>query len=116
MGTITLKGRGRQGKAIPDGKADGKGEVNTELSNGDGETGGTGLEASGNADTKGKISYSGLVGLVQSHNEKLRPDIINRAWHPEATEGANIQTIISDVPVLQGKAAYQLSTGEIIEV
>jgi hypothetical protein len=114
MGKLTLKGRGRQGKAISDGKDAGEVEVNAEFSHGDGETSRAGLEASGNADTKGKISYSGLVGLIQSHNEKVRPDIINRAWHPEATEGANIQTIISDVPVLQGKAAYQLSTGEII--
>lgn len=112
----THKGQGRSGNIKTSNHVATKTERVFSNSDGDRQVGGTGLEASGNADREGETDYSGLVEIVKTHNEKVRADIINRAWHPEATEGANIQTIISDVPVLEGKAAYQLSTGVIIEV
>jgi hypothetical protein len=116
MGKLTHKGLISAGNTLLNGKDTGQAEADAELGNGNGATGETGIEASGNIAGQSKTDYAGLVELVKSHNESVRPDIINRAWHPEAKEGSNIQTNLSDVPVLEGKASYQLSTGEIVEI
>jgi hypothetical protein len=116
MGKQSGKRHASAGNPISNVKADGKVEADAELSHGDGDAGEAGIETSGNDIGQSETDYAGLVELVKSHNETVRSDIINRAWHPEAKEGSNIQTNLSDVPVLEGKASYQLSTGEIVEI
>jgi hypothetical protein len=122
MGKQSGKRRTSAGNPISDVKANGQVEASPTVNDGNGQDGATGLEASGNDSTKGEKVDSGLVKLgdfesiIKGHNSIIRTDIINRAWHPKAAAGANVQTNVSDVPLLEGKASYQLSTGEIVEL
>jgi hypothetical protein len=68
------------------------------------------------------FTFDALVNAVTAHNEECRIDLVSRAFHPKG-KGENwketdvwIGTNCADVPVLQGKASYQLSTGEIVEI
>jgi hypothetical protein len=120
MGKLTLKRLIGAGNALLNGEGFGQVEAEPTVNDGNGQDGSTGIEASRNDSTESKAHVSGLVTIsdleiiIQAHNSSVRSDIINRAWHPEVSAGANVQTNVSDVPLLEGKASYQLSTGEIV--
>jgi hypothetical protein len=122
MGKQSGKRHTSAGNPVSDVKDNGQVEASPTVNNGNGQDGSVGLEASGNDIAEGQKVDSGLVTLsdfesiIKGHNSVVRADIINRAWHPEAAVGANVQTNVSDVPLLEGKASYQLSTGEIVEL
>lgn len=116
MGKQSGKRYASAGNSVPNAEAHGQVEVSPAINDGNGTTGETGITASGNANGKSETGLQQLVSLVTKHNESYRADVINRAWHPDAEDGANIQTNLSDVPVLKGKTSYQLSTGEIVEL
>jgi hypothetical protein len=122
MGKLTLTGLIGAGNALLNGESAGQAEAVPTVNNGNWQDGSVGLEASGNDIAESQKVDSGLVRLgdiesiIKGHNSIVRSDIINRAWHPEAAAGANVQTNVSDVPLLEGKASYQLSTGEIVEL
>jgi hypothetical protein len=122
MGKQSGKRHASAGNTIPNGEGIGQVEASPTVNDGNGQDGSIGLEASGNDSAEGEKVDSGLVTLgdfesiIKGHNSIIRTDIINRAWHPKAAAGANVQTNVSDVPLLEGKASYQLSTGEIVEL
>jgi hypothetical protein len=122
MGKQSGKRRTSAGNTVPNGQDAGQVEAVPTVGDGNGQDGATGLEASGVVLREGKTHEAGLVAIgdlesiIKAHNAIIRGDVISRAWHPEAPAGANLQTNISDVPMLEGKAAYQLSTGEIVEL
>jgi hypothetical protein len=122
MGKQSGKRPSSAGINVPNVKDAGEIQAGSTVNDGDGQDGSVGLEASGDVGAESKADSSGLVTLgdfesiIKGHNSIVRSDIINRAWHPEAAAGANVQTNVSDVPLLEGKAAFQLSTGEIVEL
>jgi hypothetical protein len=122
MGKQSGKRRTSTGNPVPNGQDAGQVETVATVSDGDGQDGSVGLETSGVIPAESKTDSTGLVTLgdfesiIKAHNSFIRPDVIARAWHPEAAAGASLQTNLSDVPLLEGKASYQLSTGEIVEL
>jgi hypothetical protein len=122
MGKQSGKRHASTGNPLPNVEVNGQIEASPTVNNGDGQDGSVGLEASGNDSAESQALDTGLVSLgdfesiIRGHNSVVRADIINRAWHPEAAAGANVQTNVSDVPLLEGNASYQLSTGEIVEL
>lgn len=116
------KSKPRPRNAVSDVKANGQIEGDDAGSAGDGQAGTVGLAVSGNAGTESQKDYSELVAIVVAHNKNGDKPLISRVWHPEG-QGETwketsmwIGTNYADVPVLNGKASYQLSTGEIIEL
>lgn len=109
MGTIASTRRGRQRKAVSDDKVTGKGSHEPAISNGDGQASSNGSQPTAKANgISKKVDWRGLVDAVNAHS-----GIVSTAWHPEP-KSELIGTNASDVRVLVGEPAYQLSTGEII--
>lgn len=109
MGTITGKRRGRQRKVVPDVEVNGQSEIKPTVVSGDGQVSSDGKDqATENNGRSQGVSWLGLVEAVQAES-----GLVSTAWHPEA-EADVISTNASDVRVLAGEPAYQLSTGEII--
>lgn len=111
MGKLTSTRSGGQGKTFPDAQTINQSQPSAHLNDGIGETSERGLEVSAVAIRESKgISWTELVDKV-----KAEKAIVATCWHPNATEKV-ISTNASDVRVLVGKPAYQLSTGEIVKL
>jgi hypothetical protein len=128
MGKQSGKRRTSAGSTVPNGQNAGQVEAVATVSDGNRQDGAAGLEASGDDSTEnethdtGLVTYAELVAIVVKHNETNETALISRAFHPDG-KGENwketdmwIGTNYADVPVLNGKASYQLSTGEIVEL
>lgn len=111
MDTITKPRRGRARKVIPNAGDVKQSAIDTANGNGNGQDSAARTEPQAKSDGQGEgCSWLELVDKVKSHD-----GLISMAWHPSG-ETESISTNASDVRVLVGDAAYQLSTGEIISL
>lgn len=104
------KRRGRPPRAIPPVDVGAEVQDSSASPIGDGEIGEPGIGAQEDDAAEGQgIDWLGLMALV--HEEKQQ---IVRCWHPEPKgELAQLKNG-SNIEVLVGETAYQLTTGEII--
>lgn len=109
MGTFASTRRGRPRKAVLNDEANGQGEIKPTVDSGNGQVSSDGKEPP--AKDSGSSERIGWLGLVEAVKAEQR--IVATAWHREA-ESEVISTNASDVRVLEGDPAYQLSSGEII--
>ena len=119
MAKLTSKGRGRPRKVVDNANHDGKNTSNDATSNGNGQTSaaGIGLPTQPTREKSGvSRSLVELTNIIIEHNLKHRQDVIVRAWHPSIDKEKTIDTNASDVQLLVGESAYQLSTGKVIKV
>lgn len=106
---ITNKRRGRPAKNTNDAGSPNSVPAGVPDVSGDGQVGSDGKDQASENNGRGqRISWLGLVEAVQAES-----GLVSTAWHPEA-EADVISTNASDVRVIAGEPAYQLSTGEIV--
>lgn len=110
------KGPGRPRKAIS--ATEVGGQIGSDASHepGDGPIGEgrieTSADAEGSSQTNfGLVSFDELVSIAHAEDGH-----VVRIWHPEAKVHLIHAKNGSGIEVKQGKAAYQLTTGEVIEV
>lgn len=111
MEKLTSKGRGRPRKAISNVGAADQVETSPTINNGHGQDSASGTHAPAQSSRAGEgLSLNELIKLVQNCD-----DLIATAWHPDAVQDT-INTNKSDVRLLKGDPAYQLSSGKIIKL
>jgi hypothetical protein len=111
MAKLTSKRRGRPPSTLPDDRINRQAEGDNAASDGNRDAGGTRTTAQ--TDISGEGQRNSWLGLKKAVIEEK--STVATAWHPIARE-AIIGTNNSDVRVLVGESAYQLSTGEMIKL
>ena len=109
METITRKSIGRPRSIIPNDRTNRQVEGDDATSNGNRYISETRPEI--HAESIGvQKDWDGIVKVIRAEKR-----IVVRVWHP-TPRGTTVETNKSEVIVLKGYAAYQLSTGEIIKL
>lgn len=121
MGKLTLKGLIGAGNALLNGQDAGQAKTGVTVDNGNGDAGERPIEVSTISVRESEVfSRDKLIALIVEHNDQPKNAIISRAWHPDSKTNDLFCEVIgsnyADVPLLVGKASYQLSTGEIVDI
>lgn len=114
MEEITRKRPGRPRKALADAVSGAEAGTDASDDAGDGQVSDAGPAAPADAGGPGeKLDWPGLAAHIRAlHGPEHQ---IATVWHPQAY-GDVLDTQLGNVRVLTGAHAYQLATGEIIEI